>query len=77
MRLIDADLYKRRLMEFIPNNDVAFDILDDMPSIEIIHCEECERRGTELCAMHYECRCGRTVTWAGDGEFCSYGERKE
>lgn len=56
------------------------DILRTIPTADvapIIHCEKCERRGTELCAMHYECRCGRAATWAEDGEFCSYGERKE
>ena len=73
MELIDVDLYKRRLMEFIPNNDVAFDILADMPRIDIVRCKDCVNgnmdRGFFLC-----CSSGMV---ANEDDFCSYGERKD
>ncbi len=44
---------------------------------EVVRCKECKWRGSEECAMFYECGCGEQHTWETDDDFCSYGERKE
>ena len=43
--------------------------------VEVVRCNECRWRGSEDCAMFYECDCGEQHTWETDNDFCSYGER--
>lgn len=73
MELIDADLYKRRLMEFIPNNDVAFDILADMPRVDIVRCKDCRHHSATagVCNLYLHFSVGVTAN-----DYCSFGERR-
>lgn len=83
MELIDADLCKRRLMKFIPNNDVAFDILADMPRIDIVRCKDCKHhrmfQKRDMCAKNAVILDNREVALrrTNADDFCSYGERKK
>ena len=46
--------------------------------VEVVRCKDCISRGTESCAMYYECDCcEQQHTWETDNDFCSYGERKQ
>lgn len=78
------DVYER---EF-PTADGAFDlfanrivprVIKSIPAAEVepVRCRDCRWRGSEQCAMFYRCDCGEQHTWETDGDFCSYGERKE
>ena len=42
-----------------------FFALDDLPTIDIVHCKECKHRSAPKCAI------------TNDNDFCSYGERKD
>ncbi len=56
------------------------DTISDIPAadvMEIVRCKDCKWRGTEKCAMFYECDCGEQHTWETDDDFCSYGERAD
>ena len=55
-------------------------IVSQMPTadvVEVVRCKDCKWRGTEKCAMFYECDCGEQHTWEIDDDFCSYGERAD
>lgn len=51
--------------------------LPTVDAVEVVRCRDCRWRGSEQCAMFYRCDCGEQYTWETDGDFCSYGERKE
>ncbi len=57
---------------------VAEEFVRSIPAadvVEVVRCNECRWRGSEDCAMFYECDCGEQHTWETDNDFCSYGER--
>lgn len=57
----------------------CIDLLDSIPAAdvaEVVRCEDCIRRGTEDCAMHYGCECGEQHAWETDNDFCSWGEMR-
>ena len=59
-----------------PNDFVT--MIEDAPTVEIVHCKDCKHRNTDECAMWLECsQCGGQWSWCNDNDFCSYGERKE
>lgn len=89
---IEREAAKARLRMWITdcvlagNNEAAdrfrdcIDLLDSIPAadvVEVVRCENCIRRGTEDCAMYYECECGEQHAWETDNDFCSWGERRD
>ena len=82
-KYIDVDLLKAKftgniaceypapLVKALIDNQPAADVM------EIVRCKDCKWRGTEKCAMFYECDCGEQYTWETDDDFCSYGERAD
>lgn len=84
MRLIDADALHEALKtkqkwvvrcgdkhnEGYTYDQVHFAI-DDAPSIDICFCKDCSYRNEINCPQYYR------RTELRDGDFCSYGERKE
>ena len=82
-KYINADLLKA---EFTGNFACEYPaplvkaLIDNQPAadvMEIVRCKDCKWRGTEKCAMFYECDCGEQQTWETDDDFCSYGERAD
>ena len=80
MRLIDADALED---EFgVSDADIiAKEIIRDAPTIDavpVVRCKDCKKRGTQDCAMWYQCSvCEGQWSWETNEGFCSYGERKE
>ena len=84
MRLIDADALKKTIDKEIFRHDTidhVFQIIDDAPTIDIVHCRECkhwERLNYEApkegwCDDQMPYSDGR---WVDADDFCSYGERE-
>lgn len=47
-------------------------------AVEVVRCENCRKRHTWECAMHYESEDGKEqYGWENDNDFCSWGERKD
>lgn len=66
--------------EFARGWNNAIEIINNAPAadvVEVVRCENCIRRGTEDCAMYYECECGEQHAWETDNDFCSWGERRD
>lgn len=61
----DADYY---------GPDVRFDIENNMPSIDIVHCRECKKRDDDYVCYKWASvdECPRVRP----NDFCSYGERE-
>ena len=57
--------------EFIDCIEDAEELLNDIPTIDIVRCKECRHWGDTICDRFDEER----IMFADD--FCSYGERKE
>lgn len=55
-------------------NYAYLDGVCEMWQKEIVHCRDCANRGTDDCAMSYECSCGEQHMWNTDNDFCSWGE---
>ena len=63
--------------------DLAEELLNDIPSIDIVRCKECKywvQEGNE--SFGYAMFCNHDCSLGGQGiknpdDFCSYGERKE
>ena len=70
-RYIDADAMKEWLDEYLSvfkkyDKSEVKGFVEHQPSIDIVRCKECKKRGTWKCP-----RCG-----SDDDDFCSYGVRK-
>lgn len=56
-------------------------IINQFPSVNavpVVRCENCRKRHTWECAMHYESEDGKEqYGWENDNDFCSWGERKD
>ena len=86
-RYIDADAVITRIAEQMSYEieaetgnetdciDLAEELLNDLPSIDIVRCGECSKRMTDDCPMCNMCNAGKVPTDADD--FCSYGERND
>ena len=73
MRLIDADALKLYIDKEVEEDKVLdgwaffFKVyLDNAPSIDIVHCEECRHREEYPCKVYHD-----------DDWFCADGERSE
>lgn len=56
-------------------------IINQFPAVNaapVVRCENCRKRHTWECAMHYESEDGKEqYGWENDNDFCSWGERKD
>lgn len=80
-RLIDANALIKEA-----NAEGAYGYVDakqiaDAPTVDavpVVRCENCRKRHTWECAMHYESEDGKEqYGWENDNDFCSWGERKD
>ena len=47
-------------------------------AVEVVRCKDCKHRGTDGCAMWYECmECKGQHSWENCDDFCSYGEKMD
>ena len=69
-RVIFEDDFKRAIKN-MPENIIH-------GSEVFVRCENCRKRHTWECAMHYESVDGEEqYGWENDNDFCSWGERKD
>lgn len=69
------DFFTRDFM--LLNFQQTIDLEPAADVVEVVRCKDCKWRGTEKCAMFYECDCGEQYTRETDDDFCSYGERAD
>ena len=80
-RLIDANaLIAEYDRVHIGGPGKARKLIVDAPTVDavpVVRCENCRKRNTWECAMHYESEDGKEqYGWEDDNDFCSWGERK-
>lgn len=72
---IDADALITDLNKGLWGKDwdkvLAEAIINEAPSIDIVHCVECQYKGMEICPMYKLTKAGVLKPY----DFCSYGER--
>ena len=61
--------------------DIVQKVLETAQTVDavpVVRCENCRKRHTWECAMHYESEDGKEqYGWENDNDFCSWGERKD
>ena len=83
-RLIDADVIKAKLMEYIGLTngfDRAFNETPTIDAVSVVRCKDCRHWSGCKSTMHNNHLCGRAKEqnvdyWTRADDFCSYGERK-
>ena len=82
-RYIDADNYKKDLIQlgFLPALVVS--VLDKQPTadvVEVVRCKDCKhghRNGSGQLIGHYICEYDQNGCLKSSAHFCSYGESSE
>ncbi len=82
-----SDLISRKELNEAIRNDApryvplwVYETIKKQPTVdavEVVRCKDCKNRGTEDCAMYYECDCGEQHTWENDSDFCSWGVKMD
>ena len=81
-RYIDADDFKREMEKYLPDDrELALKVLKKVPTIdavEVVRCKKCKfaKRVDLPFPMDMLLLCLKTGFPSGDGEFCSWGERR-
>ena len=80
--LIKAEMDKIRTHSLVDgtariNLRLAKNIIEDMPTIDIVRCKDCKSWKWIEWAKEYRCTLRNTAFNARADDFCSYGERKE
>ena len=56
----------------------ALETAQTIDAVPVVRCENCRKRHTWECAMHYESDDDEEqYGWEDDNDFCSWGERKD
>ena len=88
MRLIDADKLEVISYTDTEGREDTFDagvqwlaeLIDEQPTVDavlVVHCKECDKRGTIFCPMVHETLGSGLVDYASDDGYCSWARRKE
>lgn len=56
------------------------ELIDEQPTVDavlVVHCKECDKRGTIFCPMVHETLGSGLVDYASDDGYCNWARRKE
>lgn len=90
MRLIDADLFIKRMRDYCYVNDVTKKIIDTLSyitnveaefhsvdAVPVIRCKDCKFYQLENGIDEYECTNSEGIMWTvTGGDYCSRGEKE-